>query len=234
MLAGIQTILFGDGQQCLTHRAGEHLSRIPVGSHFFPLEFSPQCLVRALVRVLGGDTLQDFYGSCNMLKLLRGEPEFKFQELIRGHASADPHPCREAHAAPQKIRGSGTLFGPPASRSSCIRQVCNPEPFAGSDDTERTAELLNGEQAQRISREHADAAASPVPTGSLYCPSTTERQGKCCEAEIGFRLSTTGRKPEQVTDVPIIVRWIGNRWNIEQKKGELEGVPGSGRPVRPL
>jgi len=45
----------------------------------------------------------------------------------------------------------------------------------------------------------------------------TKRQGKGGEAEIRFCLATAGRKPEQVTDISISMRWIGKRRNIEER-----------------
>jgi hypothetical protein len=122
-------------------------------------------------------------------------------ELVRGGGLADPQ---------ADLEGPGT---------EALRVALALE-LEGADQRGGAAELIEGQEAQGVAHQHADA-------GALQAGVTqpAQDQGEGGEAEVGLRLAAAGREEQEVDDAAIAVRGIDDAGEVEQDEGELERAP---------
>ena len=93
--------------------------------------------------------------------------------------------------------------------------------FQGADEGRGTPELVEGQQPQRIAHDdrHARRVDGRVPQAAEH-----HREGG--EAQVGFGLSATSRKEQQVDHLAIRVLAVDHAGDVGEQKGELERPPG--------
>ena len=123
---------------------------------------------------------------------------------VRGCAFAHPEPDLERPLAV-------ALRGPFAQQ------------FQRADERGSAAQLVEGEEAQRVA--HDDAHARTGPAVGLRMPEPAEHHREGRKAKVRLRLAAAGGEEEEVHDLTVRVRRVGEPRQIQQQEGELEGAP---------
>jgi hypothetical protein len=92
--------------------------------------------------------------------------------------------------------------------------------FQGANQRGRAAQLVQGEQAERVTHQHANARRA-----NARMPQAPQDHRKGGEAEIRLRLSAAGREEKQVHRLAVQMRGVKHPAQVHQNEGKLEGIP---------
>ncbi|NUQ33417.1 MAG: choice-of-anchor D domain-containing protein [Planctomycetaceae bacterium] len=124
----------------------------------------------------------------------------------------------------QSIGGGGTP-DPEANRESRIAELCRVAAanlFQRADQRGRARELIERQEAERVAQDDRDPAALVLARLAAHSPQE-EREGN--QAEIRLGLSAARREVDQVRELAIRVRWVGDGGQVHQDERELERPP---------
>jgi hypothetical protein len=91
----------------------------------------------------------------------------------------------------------------------------------GADHAGGTAELVEGQKAERVAHDDRNAGTQHARAQE---PAIGDGEGG--EAQKGLGLAAAGREEEQIDQLAISVRLLGDAVEIKQDVGELERAPG--------
>jgi hypothetical protein len=120
-------------------------------------------------------------------------------ELVRGGGLADPQ---------------ADLEGPGAE---ALRVALALE-LEGADQRGGAAELIEGQEAQGVAHQHADAGAEQAGVTQA-----AQDQGEGGEAEVGLGLAAAGREEQEVDDAAIAVRGVDDAGRLSRMKASWNG-----------
>ena len=100
-------------------------------------------------------------------------------------------------------------------------RVLVPLQLQGADQRRRAAELVEGQQPERVAHQHAQPRRG---IARVFQAAIDQREGG--QAEIGFRLAAAGREEEQIDHLPVVMVWVHDAGEVHQDERKLERTPG--------
>jgi hypothetical protein len=132
--------------------------------------------------------------------------------------------------------GGGALADPQADGEAGVAEafgVAAAQLLEGAHQGGGAAELVEGEEAQGVAEDDADAAAL---VGAGLAAQAAEQQREGDEAEVSLGLAAAGGEVDEVGELAIVVGGVGDRGEVHEDEGELEGAPArlNVAPVAPI
>ena len=101
-----------------------------------------------------------------------------------------------------------------------------------TDESRGAAQLVKGEEPQRVAHDDAHASATEPVVARVAEPAQDHREGR--KPQVRLRLAAAGREEQQVHCLALNIGWVGQARQVEQDERELERTPARRLDIEPL